>query len=373
MVDNQIPTSTNSSSKRNTFFKFILILLVILGFITAFGGGYFLKDLLKKGNEVTQNIKQEILQPSPSTNVQSNPQKPIIQNEPSTIQETTKFLPGKHYIDDTVIAVTKDKPNYSIVATVTRQEQDSNYAQNSRVSYFDGNSWVRKLDTKSIPNSTIVSNSLVRNWTTNIDSSRVLKETDNGEININNSTILFSTGPLQNEIGIRSLPGYTKFLSKGDGTLTVNGTQHPAYILYSRIYSLNSSDIQFYNQPFGVTTDWLIFWDTDGNMYHLDATEVSNPTLIYQTHELAILDTSDNSVIKTFQANVTRDSSTPPNKYTISFGSPISGSLTLNLLNSINKAPDNSFKWFLGQVSGTIQKSDGKSVQGIGLVEYIHN
>ena len=355
MVDNQKP-----------LFKFIVLLLVILGFITAFGGGYLLKDLLKKGNDVTQNIKQEI--------PQSNPQKPIIQNEASTNQETTKFLPGKHYFDDTVIAITKDKPNYSIVATVTRQEQDKDYAQNSRVSYFDGNSWARKLDTKSIPNSTIVSNSLVKNWATNIDPSRVLKETDNGEINMSNSTILFSTGPLQNEIVVRSLPGYTKFLSKGEGTLTINGTQHPAYILYSRIYSLNSSDIQFYNQPFGVTTDWLIFWDTDGNMYHVDATEVSNPTLIYQTHKLGVIEDKNGTVSKTFQLTVNRDTSIPPNKYTIGLATPIGSTLNLNLLDSVNKAPDNSFKWYMGHVTGTVQRGEGGQVlNGIGLVEYIHN
>ncbi len=373
-MDNQIPTSTNSLSKRNAFFKFILLLLVILGFITAFGGGYFLKDLLKKGNDVTQNIKQEIPQPTPATNTQLNPQKPIIQNEPSAIQETTKFLPGKQYFDDTIIAITKDKPNYSIVATVTRQQQDSNYSQNSRVSYFDGKSWDRKLDTKSTQDSTIVSNSLVRSWSTNIDSSRVLKETDNGEINVNNSTILFSSGNLQNEISIRSLPGYTKFLSKGDGFLTINGTKYPAYVLYTRIYSLNSSDIQFYNQPFGLTTDWLVFWDSDGNMYHVDATEVSNPTLIYQTHKLGVIEDKDSTVTKTFQLTIARDSQTPPNKYTIGLASPIGSTLNLNLLDSINKAPDNSFKWYMGHVTGTVQRGEGGQVlNGIGLVEYIHN
>jgi len=371
-VDNQIPKSTNTLGKTHTFSKFLVLFLVTLGFITAFVGGYALKDFLKKGNDITQNNKQEIVQSTVAPS--SSPQKPIIQNEPSTMQETTKFLPGKHYFDDTIITITKDKPNYTIVATVTRQQQDSDYSQNSRVSYFDGKSWARKLDTKSIPDSNIVGNSLIKSWSTSIDSSRVLKETDKGEININNSTILFSSGNLENEISIRSLPGYTKFLSKGDGSLTVNGINYPAYILYTRIYSLNASDIQFYNQPFGLTTDWLVFWDTDGNMYHVDATEVSNPSLIYQTHKLGVIEDKTGAVSKTFELTVSRDSLTPPNKYTIGLATPIGSTLNLNLLDSVNKAPDNSFKWYMGHVIGTVQRGEGQpALNGIGLVEYIHN
>lgn len=371
MVDNQIPISVNAQNKRNTVLKFFLILLIILGFVGAFGGGYFLKDLLKKEN-VTQNIIQS--SPMPSANSQSNSQKPIIQNEPSIIAETTKFLPGKHYFDDTIMAIAKDKPYYSLVATVTRQQQGSNYAQNSRVSYFDGKSWVRKQDSKTIPDNNIVSNSLIKSWSTSIDQSRVLKETDNGEININNSTISFSSGLLQNEISIRSLPGYTKFISKGDGFLTINGIKYSAYILYTRIYSLNSSDIQFYNQPFGLTTDWLVFWDTDGNMYHVDATNVTNPTLIYQTHKLGVLEDKDGTVFKTFQVTVNRDSLIPPNKYTIGLGSSIDSVLDLNLLDSINKAPNDSYKWYMGHVTGTVQRGEGGQVlNGVGLIEYIHN
>lgn len=355
------------ANERNLL-KILIVVFILIGFISAFAGGFFLKDLLKKETPVSiPNIPQQTSKPAGSKIPVPN-----IQNDADTTGQQTKFLPGKHYFDDTIIAVSKDKPYYSIVATVTRQEQNSNYSQISRVSFFNGNSWFRKTDSKSSPDSEIVANQLVRSWTTNIDSSRVLKENDNGEINIENSQIQFSTGPLQNEISIRSLPGYTKFLSKGDGFLTINGAKYPSYILYSRIYSLNSSDIQFYNQPFGLTTDWLIFWDSEGNMYHVDATEVENPTLIYQTHKIGILENNQGAVFKTFQLNITRDSSVPPNKYTITLANPVNVSFEFNLLDSINKAPDNSFKWYMGHVSGTVNK-DGRAINGIGLVEYIHN
>lgn len=46
---------------------------------------------------------------------------------------------------------------------------------------------------------------------------------------------------MENEIGIRSLPGYTKFMSEGDGTIIINGEPFESYVLYTRIYSSNSS------------------------------------------------------------------------------------------------------------------------------------
>lgn len=372
-MDNQNPIPPKFLN-HSTALKILIIVFVILGFVTSFGGGFYLKGILKE-EIVTSSPKPSsvpvIAESSPSPGPDN--EQPLIQNGPGLVGEEMKFLPGKHYFDDTVIAVTKNEPHYSLVATVARQENDKDYAQNSRVSYFDGKSWVRKMDVKSTPSSTIIGNPLVKSWTNKIDSSRVLKEIADGEINIENSKILFSTGILQNEIGMRSLPGYTKFLSKGEGILNINGSEHPAYILYSRTYSLNSSEIQFYDQPFGVFTDWLVFWDKQGNMYHLDATDVPNPTLIYQTHKIAILDNSENSVLKTFQLNITRDSLTPPSKYTINLGAPINQSLTLNLLNSINKAPNDSFKWYMGQVKGTVQNGQGKNVEGIGLVEYIRD
>lgn len=368
-MDTQMPELVNSDKKPGNFAKIMLLALIVLGFITAFAGGYFLKDLFNKESRVEQNTKS-----SPSTKMVSTSQTPLIPNQDTEIPETGQYAPGKQYFEDTVIAVTKDKPYYTIVATVTRLEQNNNFAQRGRVSFFDGKNWDRKSEEKNTADPAISGNKLITRWVTDIDPSRVLKESSQGEINFGSSKIAFSTGPLQNEIGIRSLPSYTKFISIGKGTLSINNQPYPAYFLYTRIYSLDASQIQFYNQPFGLTTDWLAFWDEEGNFYHLDKTEVDNPTQIYQTHKLGVLENKNGSVSKTFELTVTRASSIPPNAYTIGLASPIGSTLNLKVLDSIDKAPNNSYKWYMSHVVGTVQRGEGGAVlKGIGLIEYIHN
>lgn len=349
----QQPVEIKTPSKNLS--KFIIIAVVILGFISTFVSGYYLSTLSRTENNVTT----------------ATPKPPS--DEPQLLQDTTKFLPGKHYFDDTIMVITKDKPQLSLVATVTRAEQEKDYAQGTRVSYFDGSNWTRLSDAKTISDSAIVSGKLVKSWSTTIDPSRVLKQTAQGEINVNGSSLSFSTGILQNEIGIRSLPGYTKFLSYGTGTLTVNGTAHNAYILYTRIYSLNAADIQFYNQPFGVTTDYLAFWDTQGNFYHVDSTFVDKPTPTYQTHQLGVLEDTQGTVTKTFSTSIDRGSENPPVSYTINMGSPIGATLRLSRINGINKAPNGSYTWYMGNVDGTVTKPNGETLSGVGLIEYIHN
>ena len=370
-METPTPVTPEPSIKTHWLSKVGILLVIIFGFVSAFGGGYFLRDLLREESGLPGNNFPTIIA-TPISSALPNSEVPFIQNEPGLSGDVIKYLLGKHYFDDTVILVAKDAPHYSIVATAARQEGDSKYAQNFRVSYFNGESWVRKQSAKTSEDAAISTNDLLKEWVTKIDPSRVLKESAMGNIKIENNEIKFSTGVLQNEIAMRSLPGYTKFMSKGKGTLTVNGQNYEAYVLYTRTYSLNAADIQFYDQPFGVTTDWVVFWDTNGNMYHIDSTSVEKPSPIYQTHMIGILDTSDKSIMKTFDLNVSRSNEIPPTKYTINLKSPINQTLELNLLNSINKAPNNSFKWFMGQVKGSVN-SNGEKVEGIGLVEYIND
>lgn len=367
-MDSSASTGPGGNQSQSQIWKVVIPTVVILGFITTFASGYSLSQWLSTemnvttGSYTTANFPRVLdATPYPSSNDQQ------------VEQGSTKFLPGKHYFDDSIMIVTKEKPQISVVATVTRAEQDTNYAQSTRVSYFDGTDWTRQSASKTSPDSTIVSSNLVKSWSTVIDPSRVLKQTVQGEITINNTSLAFFTGVLQNEIGMRSLPGYTKFMSNGTGTLAVNGVALEAYVLYTRIYSLNAAEIQFYNQPFGVTTYYIAFWDTQGNFYHVDATSVDEPTPTYMTHQIGIMETINGAVEKTFSVSVNRDSKNPPEQYIASLNSPIGATLKFNRVNRINKAPSGTFTWFMGNIEGTVQRPNGETLSGVGLVEYIHN
>lgn len=328
----------------------VIIALLIVGFISAFMSGFVISHVL---------TTEQPLSPSPTPTLA-----PQLSGDP---QDTTKFLPGKFYFQDTIIAVSKNNPHVSLLATVSRTEQESRYSQNTRVSYFDGTNWFRDVDNKITKDSTIVSSLLVNKWVVALDPSRVLKETASGQITIHNTPISFKTETLTNELTLRSLPGYTKFISATTGTLTIDGVEQEAYVLYTRIYSLNAKDIQFYNQSLGVTTDWLAFWDENGNFYHLDSTVVSRPTPVYASHQIGFLKTKDSTVLRTFDLSIERDTNMPPQNYTMKLNTPINDTLNLKLVSSHDKEPGIAYDWHLGIVTGMVNEL----TKGVGIVEYI--
>jgi hypothetical protein len=201
----------------------------------------------------------------------------------------------------------------------------------------------------------------------------MLKEQVKGIIVVGDNTISFTTNALANEMSVRSLPGYTKFMSEGNGQITINGEVHPAKVLYTRIFSMNTSDIQFYNEPIGVTTDWVAFWDTQGNFYHIDSSTVSKPTPIYKTHTLGIFKTVSGAISKSFSVTASRDSKTPPDAYTFSIQNPIMATLKLQRKSAINKAPNGEYAWYMGTVDGSVTLANGFPVNGYGVTEYIHD
>jgi hypothetical protein len=344
----------------STFLKVLLLLLLLAGFVTTFFSGYYVAQL--------QSVPG---QPAPTPSITSGPTvKPGATGVP---QQSTEFLPGKYYFDDTLIAVTKSKPVRSFAVSVRRLEQQQAYVHNTGASYFNGTSWERDTDSRNAPDATIISNDVVNKWEVMIDPTRVLKQSAQGDITVGGTRISFDTGLLYNEIGMRSLPGYTKFMSRGSGTLTINDEKFDAFMLYTRIYSLNATDIQFYNQPIGLTTDWLAFWDTQGDFYHIDVTDVETPTPIYQSHRIGVYDDVDGTVAKTFSVTVNRNSLDDPSIYTVQLPSPIATTLKYTRSDKLNKAPNASYTWFTGNVTGEVIKTDGTVVAGVGLMEYIHN
>jgi len=350
-MDNE-PTSAEPEylpSKHNTKFIVIIIVLFILSISSAFTGGFYLNTLLKP---------QEI---NPGSIALPTPELP----DDELINKTV-IISGKGYYDDTVISITNNTPKKILVATATRQEAAEGVDQNTRVSYFDGSAWTRKILSKNYPTTGIYTNSIISDWEINIDPSRVLKQTVDGKITVDDTTITFNTGLISNNISIRSLPGYTKFISSSDGTLEINGSKLSAKILYTRIYSNNSREIQFYDVSLGVTTHWLAFWGAEGNVYHLDSTVIDNPTDIYQTHQIAVMVDNFGRVSKTFDVTINTDSGNPPGFYEIKLGSPIDRTITFNTDKSIEKAPSNTYSWFMSEGTGEV---DG--VKGFGVVEYI--
>jgi hypothetical protein len=339
---------------------------LFLGFVSTFFSGYYVQTLLSYEHALKPTALPTNIPTATSVGY------PGESSAPGGIMPGTAFSPGKHYFEDSVFFITKDAPHYTLIATATRGELDTDFRQDSRVSYFDGSTWVRKFVQGNHPGAGIFSNQFITQWSEKIDPSRVLKEQITGAVAIEQTRLGFDSGAVFNEISMRSLPGYSKFMSRGNGSLTINGKKYDAYVLVSAIHSLNIADIQFYSSPIGVTTDWIAFWADDGTFYHVDATSVTKPTPIYASHQIGIREDANGAVLKTFSITTTRDSVRDPSQYRTVLNMPVGDTLQFNRINKHDKYPWLSqYVWFMGQLEGEVRQSNGALSHGFGLVEYI--
>jgi len=366
-----------------------MMVLTLVGFGACFVGGIvvarlgFLSSILPASPAVVQ-----VAQPSPQTTTQvANEQKPensvvgslLTQEEPrntsekEVVSETQQTPEGMRYFDDSILVLTEETPSRAFLITATRKQTNSGFQQSTRVSFFDGQTWVRKQTGQTYADNGIHTNNFIRSWNLGYHPSRVLRQSVRGEFMVNNQRILVDLPNLANEMTVRSLPGYTKFLSEGPATVEINGQKVAAKGLYTRIYSMNANDIQFYDTPFGLRTDWVAFWDEQGNFYHADRTNVAVPTSKYQTHQLALLKTAQGSVTTGFEVGVTDGAGSPPSDFTFELKDKLGAILRLRRVNQVNKAPNGSYVWLMGVVEGEVVSQAGAVIKGRGVSEYIQN
>lgn len=337
--------------------KFGVVLIVFVGIVIVFSfiTGFAVSSLIQQ--EYKHDIQQN-QSPTPTVSV----------SDPITPQP----LPGTQYYDDTIIFITKTAPHKAMLASQTRKGSAHAFVQDTRISFFNGQEWTRSVGSHMNSLSTIQNNEHIKKWDLFIDPSRVLKEKITASLEVNGVTIDVESNTLLNEMSMRSLPGYTKFMSQGTAKVRINSQPEEAYILYTKIYSMDASEIQFYNSPMDLTTDWIAFWDKEGAFYHIDRTDVKTPTPIYETHQIGIGITNDGWVGKTFAVDVTRDSVELPTTATYTLKSPLNAVLTVKRNNLLDKEPGNAYSWIAGTLSGEVL-FDGKKTTGIGIIEYIHH
>lgn len=334
----------------------VFVMLFISSMTMTLGAGVLL-DRLFVGETTTAPVSSPTPSATPTDNTPDIP---------------TSFKANTSYFDDTILLITKNEPHITVVASADRSQEDSNYKQSSRVSFFNGQDWSRKVTSSTNNTEQIQTNDIIKDWNITYDQSKVLKQSVTGTIMMDNNSIKFATQTLTNEMTIRSLPGYTKFMSEGTATAVINNVSYDCYVLYTRIYSNNAAELVSYDGSFNLTTDWAAFWDTAGNFYHLDSTNVVQDIPNYKSHTIGVFKNKDGSVQKTFTLNITRDAANPPVNYTINFGTPIDHKLTLTRTNGINKYPNNSYVWYVGNVAGTVTNEKGIKSEGVGLIEYIN-
>jgi len=351
-----------TDSPLNLFPKKFLIGLAIVGVLLVFFSGFFLRGAVDSPQPLT-TVPTATPTPTPLVAITPTPT-PFSE----VIGSTIKFLPRKQYFDDTYIAISKSAPYKTAILSISRIEQERNYTQYLKVNYFNGKEWVRKTVTNTLSNSNVIANPLLRSW----NDATIIEQNatkDIATLSLDSQNVVITSKRLQDEISVQSLPGSTKFIYQGTGTLTINKEAEQAYIFYARTYSFNASDLSFLSTPEILTSEWAIFWDENGTFYYLDALKTPNATSSIQDRQIGIRETLNQTITRTTTAS---GRATPPEPlFIVNLNDPIGESLRFPYTNAVNKSDKKSYQWYLGSGEGSLVQSQGKTAKGIGVFEYI--
>ena len=318
----------------------IIVLIIVFSTLGAFYSGFFIKSFFV--------------------------------SQPKTINTSNSQLFRPNYIDE-VIIVTKDIPHKTLILSAIRtfvNKDSNNYT--IKAFYFDGDKWAKEItggESKELDN--VPKTSIVSDWTIKDDPSYMLKQSVSGVVDINNYKISFEIPIIYNEMGIRSSPKYTKFLSETDGAITVNGKTYDSHVLYSRIYSFNPPEsLIFTNDLSGIKTEWLAFWDNEGNFYSIDETIIDNKKTLdnYKAHSLGVFKDSFGKIQKSFTLDLEKNGK---GKYIVGIKEGIDRLVSVSKLNNVNKSVNGLDIWLTGQAEGEVITETGKTIKGFGVFEQI--
>lgn len=355
------PNTVTEEKPLNPFPKKALIALAIVGVLLVFFSGFFLRGAVDKPTTVVVPTST----PTPTSFVVTTPT-PTPFSE--VIGSTIQFLPRKQYFDDTYVAISKKEPHKTVILSVSRIEQERNYTQYMKVNYFNGKEWIRKTVTNSLTNSMVVSNPILREWR---DATTIQQQntSDIATVMLENQTVKITSPIMKDEISIQSLPGSTKFVYQGNGSIFVDDETESAHIFYARTYSFNASDLSFLGKPETLSSQWAVFWDAEGNFYHLDAVKTPNAQTAIQDRQIGIKQTLQKVITRTSSAAARTQNPGP--QYIVTLNDPIQETIQYPLTNSVNKSDKKSYQWILGTGTGSLIRSQGRTVKGLGVYEFI--
>ena len=279
-----------------------------------------------------------------------------------------QYLPGKQYYDDSVAIITKKEPFHAVLISVSRFEQTTTYTQIAKVNYFDGTAWLRENVSTAIPSSSIVGNPLISTWNL-MPSVSSNAQNNKIDITIENKPLTFTMKKISNDISTQSYQGYSKFNYFGEGTLKTGDNEQEAYIFYTQTFAANAPDVSFLSTPEKLESQWLVFWDDQGNAYHLDKLSSDLPNKPFQNYQLGVILYANGHSFKINRVDV-RTSSQQANQYAVSLHTNPQTLLNVILSHPLNKSTTTAYTWQTGILTGKVGPTDS-SVNGVGLLEII--
>jgi hypothetical protein len=186
-----------------------------------------------------------------------------------------------------------------------------------------------------------------------------------------NEAVVFTSNILQDVVCIECQQVSTKFAYQGPGTIIINGDKNDAYVYRSRTYSFNASDLAFLTKPETLTSNWMVFWDNEGNFYNLDSRRTQNSNASIQQLNVGVREDSNHNIVKSTQADASIGQVQNVQAYSVNFSDPINERVDLFISNAINKADKKSYLWVVNAGEGNAIRKEGRLVKGVGIAEFI--
>lgn len=284
------------------------------------------------------------------------------------------YTPGRGYVLEEFLLVGEDR-DFILNGYVSRVElADNKYQQRTSLYVYDDKQWVEEGDVSSVKSLDIYKDDIVSSWSNVARDTRVLEEQLDASVVMNGQTISFKTGILSNEMGLRSLPSYTKFQSEGDAVVTVGAETFKAHILFVRLYSNDVSQTAFLNSNYfkssnRLTTHWIAYWDEDDNFYFVDSTDVTRMAVdAYSSHQFGFYKSAETGVVeRTFDIDIQANKTIDPTEFSVQFGAPINRSIDVKSRPELIWERSNVFKSWMYAPS---LDSQGELN---GVIQYVHN
>lgn len=344
------------------------ILLIFAVFISLF---LFLTGFLLRG------FLSPVKQAAPITTPEPLPTNtPVLIQTPSEDSDKIiQYLPGKQFYEDSIIVVTKQIPHITLIVSAGRIEQEAQYQQYTKIQYYNRENSFRETLINSTANASITNNTIIRLWEPSQNS--IFSKNNDAKISLKykETALDIKINGFKSDISVRSLPGFTKFVSQGEGVLTINGEIFSANIAYTRSYSSNASYIKYLNTPEKLTGRWFVFWDTKGNFYYIDILATENKQNIYENYSKGIREDSAGNLTELLDVNFnTLKDATDFGPYEFIINKPLKQQIKFSFINSFNKSASQAYRWLLGIGEGVItnqEVKDKSSLQGFGVLELI--
>lgn len=285
-----------------------------------------------------------------------------------TGQLDKSFRPN--FIDE-MILMTNTIPRQTLILSGIRSLNESGVIYYTFKSfYFDGNRWHKQVDKGTSDDFEKIPTTPVREWNVVDDPSYMLRQSVSGKILMGSKEITFNVPEIQNEMSIRSNYKYTRFLSETNGKMVINNQELNVKVLYARIYSFSKPEsLIFTDDPSGIQTEWLAFWDKDNNFYSIDETVIDNKVThnSYKAHSLGLIKNNSGGIFKTFELTL---DGLGRQEYEVKLHN-LETRLSIQKINSVNKAENDIDIWNTGIAEGYIIDKNGQKIDGYGIYETI--